>query len=62
MHMQMPDVPAIPGDGAGDEVVLLGEQGGERIGADELAARAGTIPYEILCAVGTRVPRRHVNG
>lgn len=46
----------------GDEVVLMGEQAGpsgavERIGADELAQWAGTIPYEITTAVSTRVPR-----
>jgi alanine racemase len=62
MDMIMLDVTDVPGVVAGDEVVLLGEQGGQRIGADELAARAGTIPYEILCAIGARVPRRHVEG
>jgi alanine racemase len=37
--------------------VLLGQQGSERITADDLAAHTGTIAYEVLCAVGTRVPR-----
>ncbi len=41
----------------GDEVVLLGAQGDERITAEELAAHAGTINYEITCALGSRVPR-----
>ena len=41
----------------GDEVVLLGEQGGERITADEWAGLLDTISYEILCGVGPRVPR-----
>jgi alanine racemase len=41
----------------GDEVVLLGEQGGERILADEWAALLDTIAYEIVCAIGPRVPR-----
>ena len=41
----------------GDEVVLLGEQGGERITADEWAGRLGTISYEVVCGVGARVPR-----
>ncbi|HEX2850108.1 MAG TPA: alanine racemase, partial [Acidimicrobiales bacterium] len=41
----------------GDEVVLLGEQGGERITADDWAERLGTISYEILCGIGPRVPR-----
>jgi alanine racemase len=43
----------------GDEVVLLGAQGGERVGADELARLAGTIPYEILTNINTRVPRTY---
>ena len=46
---------------AGDEVVLLGRQGDEEITADEIAARIGTISYEVLCAVSARVPRRHVH-
>ena len=44
----------------GDEVVLLGRQGGLRIGAEEWAARLGTISYEITCGISARVPRRHV--
>ena len=41
----------------GDEVVLLGRQGEEEITADELAAKLHTINYEIVCAIGRRVPR-----
>jgi alanine racemase len=41
----------------GDEVVLIGEQGGDRITVEELAEWAGTIPYEILTAISERVPR-----
>jgi alanine racemase len=44
----------------GDEVVLLGTQGDAEITADEWAARLGTIPYEIVCAIGPRVPRRYL--
>ena len=44
----------------GDEVVLIGSQGNERITADELAAHAGTIGYEIVTSIGARVPRRYV--
>jgi alanine racemase len=47
------------GDPVGEEVVLLGAQGDERITAEELAARRGTISYEVTCAVGARVPRVH---
>jgi len=41
----------------GDEVILLGEAGGEKITAEDLAEWAGTIPYEILTNINTRVPR-----
>jgi alanine racemase len=43
----------------GDEVVLLGEQGGERITAEELAGLAGTIGYEIVTSISERVPREY---
>ena len=46
----------------GDEVVLLGTQGGEEVSAFELAQRAGLIEYEILCAVSKRVPRVYAGG
>ena len=41
----------------GDEVVIVGEQQGEEIGMREIAASIGTIPYELLCRVGTRIER-----
>ena len=41
------------------EAILIGQQGGERITAADLAAWQQTIPYEILCAIGPRVPRRY---
>jgi alanine racemase len=44
---------------AGDEVVLFGEQDGQRITAEEVAGWAGTIGYEIVCAVSERVPREY---
>jgi alanine racemase len=44
----------------GDEVVLLGEQAGAVVRAEDLAAWAGTIPYEVLTNINTRVPRVHV--
>jgi alanine racemase len=62
MDSCMVDVTDVPAAEVGDEVVLLGAQDGERIDAEELARRAGTISYEILCAIGARVPRRHVGG
>jgi alanine racemase len=44
----------------GDEVVLIGTQGDERITADEWADRLGTIAYEITCGISSRVPRVYV--
>ena len=41
----------------GDEVVLIGSQGKNKITAEELAELAGTIPYEIVCGLGSRIPR-----
>lgn len=52
------------GDGdvaVGDEVVLLGRQGTGEIRAQEWAERLGTIPYEIVCGISARVPRRWTN-
>lgn len=44
----------------GDEVVLIGAQGDEFVGAEEWAARLGTIEYEVVTQLGSRVPRRYV--
>jgi alanine racemase len=41
----------------GDEVILLGEQEGERIDAREMAAVIDTLPYEVLCRIGSRIER-----
>ena len=60
MDMMMVDVTDVPGVAVGDEVVLLGVQGDERVDADELAGKLGTISYEILCGIGKRVPRRYL--
>jgi alanine racemase len=46
----------------GDEVVLLGRQGGQAVTATEWAERLGTIPYEVLCDIGPRVPRLVTGG
>jgi alanine racemase len=43
--------------GPGDEVVILGAQGGDRIDVREMAATIGTIPWEIVCRIGTRIQR-----
>jgi alanine racemase len=51
------DLSAIPEAREGDEVVLIGKQGADEITADELARLAGTISYEIMCGLTSRVPR-----
>ena len=45
---------------ADEEVVLIGNQGQETITASEIAERADTIPYEVVCDVGKRVRREYV--
>jgi alanine racemase len=57
MDMCTVDVTHIPECRTGDEVVLLGKQGREFISADEIAAKAKTISYEVVCALGKRAPR-----
>ena len=57
MDMMMIDATDVPDARLGEEVVLLGEQGKERIPAQELADLCDTIPYEFFCAIGARVPR-----
>ena len=61
MDMLMADVTDVPGVSLEDEAVLLGRQGGEEISPDELAARADTIPYEIMLGFLPRVARRYVD-
>jgi alanine racemase len=45
-----------------DEVVLIGTQGGETIRCEDVATTAGTIPYEILVNLNTRIPRAYSGG
>jgi len=57
MDLTTIDITAVPEAGPDDVAVLIGRQGGDAIGADALAAAAGTIPWEILARIGGRVPR-----
>jgi alanine racemase len=57
MDMVMIDVTMIPSVAVGDEVVLIGQQANERITADHHAKWAGTISYEVLCAISPQVSR-----
>ncbi len=61
MDLTMLDVTDIAKAQQGDEVVLLGTQENETISADEMAAWADTISYEILTSIGARIPRIHYN-
>ena len=57
MDMIMVDVTDLAPVPVGETVTLIGQQGGESIWADEVADWIGTIPYEVLCGIGSRVPR-----
>jgi len=57
MDMCMVDVTSLPDVKVGEEVVLIGSQGKERITADEIAKIIGTITYEVVCGISKRVPR-----
>ncbi len=56
MDMLAADVTALDVS-PGDEVVIIGSQGPDRIDVREMAAAIGTIPYEILCRIGSRIER-----
>ena len=57
MDQLMVDVTGLEGVETGTEAVLIGLDGGESITADEIAARLGTINYEVVCMINARVPR-----
>jgi alanine racemase len=57
MDMTMVDVTDLPDTKPGDPVVLLGSQGSASITATDIAVKLDTIPYEVLCSIGPRVPR-----
>ena len=57
MDQTMIDVTDIPGVRQGDEVVLIGSQGDDEITVEQVAARLGTINYEVVSEILARVPR-----
>ncbi|HME35794.1 MAG TPA: alanine racemase [Candidatus Sulfotelmatobacter sp.] len=59
MDLTLVDVTGIPGVAVGDEVILLGECEGLSVDALEHAELANSTPYEILCNISKRVPRRY---
>src|SRR5437764_2438993 len=62
MDHVMLDVTEVAGVRAGDEVVVIGSQGGSSLTADDLAQAWGTINYEVVTAIAARVPRRYLRG
>ncbi len=62
MDMTVVDLTDVPDAQAGDVATLVGRDGGEEIGVDEVAAKAGTISYEVLTGLGARLPRVYVDG
>jgi alanine racemase len=61
MDLTLADVTGIPGIAVGDEVILLGTSDGLSVDALEHARLANSSPYEILCNISKRVPRRYGN-
>jgi len=61
MDLTLADVTGIPGIDVGDEVILLGASEGLSVDALEHAELANSTPYEILCNISKRVPRRYVS-
>jgi alanine racemase len=61
MDLTLADVTGIPGVSVGDEVILLGSSDGLSVDALEHARLANGSPYEILCNISKRVPRRYVS-
>jgi alanine racemase len=59
MDLTLADVTGIPGVAVGDEVILLGSSDGLSVDALEHAELANSSPYEILCNISKRVPRRY---
>lgn len=60
MDQCMVDVTDLKDVKFGDEVILIGEDGNNKITADEIGELLGTISYEVVCVVGKRVPRVYI--
>lgn len=61
MDQSLIDLTDIPHVKEGDEVVIIGKQQKEEITMEEVAARLGTITYEVTCLITKRVPRIYIN-
>jgi alanine racemase len=62
MDVTVVDVTEVPGVRAGDTATLFGRDGAGEIGVEEVAARVGTISYEILAGLTGRLPRVYTGG
>ena len=62
MDQMMVDVTHIPGAAVGDQVTLVGSDGGETIAMEEISAQADSFNYEFVCGISRRVPRQYVQG
>ena len=60
MDFTMIDVGHIPGCSPGDEVIILGTQGKEKITAEGIAETIGTINYEVVASLTKRMPIRYI--
>jgi alanine racemase len=61
MDLSLLDVTDIPGTNIGDEIILMGQSDNCSITAIEIAQVLDTVPYEVLCSIGKRVPRIYVD-
>ncbi len=61
MDQCMIDVSSVNTVGVGDEIILFGSDGVLSIPVEHIAAQMGTIPYEILCVIGKRIPRVYLH-
>ena len=62
MDQMMVDVTHIPGAAVGDQVTLVGSDGGETIAMEEISAQADSFNYEFVCGISRRVPRIYMQG
>ena len=62
MDLTLLDLTDLPAAEVGDEVVLFGEQAGATLPVEEVARWSETIPYEVMCTLGKRVPRVYREG
>jgi len=61
MDQTILDVGEVPDVKVGDEVVLIGKQGKERVSVEEIAKKVETVPHEVVCRIAERVPRIYLN-